>query len=88
MLSFYTVGSPSSNAIEAEIRLATEAYRAGNLAEAETRVNRLLVSNPDRADVQLSKAVIQIAKGDRLGGLDSLMASLRLAQNGDRKSVV
>jgi len=69
---------PSPSSIETELKLATEAYRSGNLSAAGVRVDNLLKSHPGRADVQLARGIIQIGRGDLVGGLDSLISSLQI----------
>jgi tetratricopeptide (TPR) repeat protein len=63
--------------IQNELRLATEAYRTGDLGSATALIDRLLGTYPDDADVQLAKGVIQVACGDPAGGLHWLVRSLR-----------
>jgi tetratricopeptide (TPR) repeat protein len=75
------VALPSESSIKHELNLATQAFRAGDIGSAESRVDRLLAAHADRADVLLAKGIIQIGKGDLGGGLESLVASLEIAPN-------
>ncbi len=75
------MSSASPSSIETELRLATEAYRSGNLNAAEARVDKLLSQYPNRPEIHLAKGIIQIGKGDQVGGLNSLRAALALVPN-------
>ncbi len=69
--------SPQSS-IEAELKLANEAYRAGDLDSAQVRIDGLLRLNPDRADVHMAKGMIVMAKGDQVQAREWLVSSLRI----------
>ena len=72
--------SPDSP-VETELGLAADAYRAGDLAGAGARVDSLLQLHGNRADVQMAKAMVTIAGGDRAQGLERLLLSLEIAPN-------
>ncbi len=68
----------SQGSIETELKLANAAYRAGDLGLATSRVDKLLKEHPNRADVQLAKGIIEIAKGNQVDGANAILLSLQL----------
>ncbi len=71
------MASTPQSFVETELKLAIEEYRAGKLDSAEARVSLLVKSHADRADVQVAHGIVQIAKGNLTGGLQSLVTSLQ-----------
>jgi len=71
----------SNESVQAEIALAQEAYRAGNLALADARINKLTEKYPDRADVLMAKGMILYARNEQAGALDFFAATLAVDPN-------
>jgi tetratricopeptide (TPR) repeat protein len=67
----------SDRSIQAELNQAQQAYRAGNLDVAESRINALYRQYPARADVLTARGILLAARGRPDMALDSFNESLK-----------
>jgi tetratricopeptide (TPR) repeat protein len=70
--------SPPNGTVEAEIQRVIMETRSGQLDSARMRVDRLLQSHPNRADVRMAKGMLLMSRGDYASSVEWLKASLEL----------
>lgn len=71
----------SDRSVQAEIALVQEAFRGGNIALAEDRLNKLSHKYPNRPDVLMAKGMVFLGKGDQERALDFFSAVLEIDPN-------